>query len=325
MRRYDVEPRDAWLERVQRAGVVLGARRSCPWWNERCCVAVSASDADTLYSHAEDFYAKMTELTDHAIEVRYLDEFDFSFEERRIIARSWAMSDHTPTLFTRLDYRVDDQGSPRVVGVSSGLRSGLLETAVAQWDWLRESTPWATQFNTISERLTESWREYRLAGRVMHVGYDLRDQYGVNMAEYVWDSAISAGVLAIAVPLEELRVDGTTGDLIDPNGGRVDILITARDLTTYPRADLWTFTSQSDICLVEPHWKRLWDSGQWLPYCDERMSGHERSKSGNVITLDGRKDLWCSIWIVAGKVSGLGLSQREGARREFLPHMLLAD
>jgi len=265
----------------------------------------------------------MADLTDHAIEERHLDDFDFSLDEKRIIARSWEMSDHTPTLFTRLDYRVDDEGALRVVGVSSGLRAGLLETAVAQWDWLRESAPWTTQFNTISERLTESWREYRLTGRVVHVAYDTRDQYGVNVAEYVWDSAISAGVLAVAVPFGDLHIDDATGELKDPHAHRVDILLGASDLTIRSRADLWMLTHQNDICLVEPHWKRLWDSVQWLSYCDKHTHSFQGSTSGKTIAFEGIKELRCSIWIVAGKVSGLGLSRRDGAHQEFIPHMLV--
>lgn len=325
MRRYDVEPRDSWPERIHRSGVVLGGKPSCSVWNERCCIEVSASDADTLYSRAESFYAVMVELTDRAIEERHLDEFDFSLEEKRIMARSWEMGDYTPTLFTRLDYTVDEEGAPRVVGLSSGARSGLLEAAVAQWDWLRESAPWATQFNTISERLTESWREYRLTGRVVHVAYDARDQYSANMAEYVWDSAIAAGVVVIAVPLDELCVDGSADVLIDAAGRRIDVLIPTCAMIWSARTDLWTRASQSDICLVEPHWKRLWESPQWLPYCDERAPSYERSEGWQTIRSDGIKDLWCSIWIVAGKVSGLGLSRLEGGVREFLPHILLTD
>jgi glutathionylspermidine synthase len=329
VRRYTIEPRNAWLERIAHAGVVLGHQAPCCVWNERSCVEVSMCEAEALQAHTETLYHKMVCLTEQAIEERSLSEFTFTLEEQRFIARSWELSDYAPSLFTRFDYRFDEAGVPRFCGVESGLTCGLLETAVAQWDWLLETAPWTSQFNTISERLTESWREYQLIGRVVHFAYDDGDPRDTNIAEYLWDSALAAGVYAVATPMSALCIDDSLGLLCDAHGNRVDVLITANDRARVSGATLWEYAGRADICLVEPHWKRLWQSPQWMEYCEQAAFEDQQLDMRGTLMPGMLGDLICSVWIVAGEISGLGFSlvQNHVCRNtlEYIPHLMIPD
>lgn len=329
MRTYCVEPRAAWLERIIDSGVVLGNPNLSGLWNERYLVEVSAAEAETLHTYAEMLYHEMARCSDYAIESRHLCDFDLTMEDKRIISRSWETSDYSPTLFTRIDCVIDNDGRARFTGLESGFAAGLLEAATAQWSWLQESAPWSSQFNTISERLTESWREYQLIGRMIHIAYDARDRRETNIAEYVWESAVSAGVCAVATPLDALRIDDTTGSLVDENGYCVDVLIASRDRGQIGTCDLWKNTSAGGVCLVEPHWKRLWLMPQWLPYFERFVRVSEAANRVARVAWNAPNKLICSLWIVAGTVSGLGFSHivRNGHQhvREFIPHILLTE
>jgi glutathionylspermidine synthase len=285
-------------------------------------------DAEALQERAEYLYHEMICVTDRAIEERCLSEFDFTFDEVRAISRSWEVSDYIPTLFTRFDYRIDGDKQPIFVGMASGLSALLLETAVAQWDWLVESCPWSTQFNTISERLTEAWREYRFTGRVVHFAYDPCDPRDGHVAEYLSESALLSGVHALAVPVSALSVTHGRDGIVDGDGQPVDVLVTACGYSRVAGGSLWEAADKHDVCLVEPHWKRLWQHPRWLTYCYEslpllRGCGPLKPKRGNA-----SGEVICSVWVVAGKVSGLGFSRPLAGTacdgREFLPHLLMS-
>lgn len=326
MRLYTIEPRDEWPARAAHSGAAIDRRESTTLWNERCCVELSMRDADSLQAHAEILYDEMVRLTDHAIEGQHLSEFDIPLEEKRIIARSWEMGDYTPTLCTRLDYLMETDGVPRFLGIREGFSAGMIEAAVTQWNWAVESAPWATQFNTISERLTESWREYYLTGHTVHVAFNPDDLRDTRSAEYLWHSALSAGVNARALPLTALCLDTKTGTLVDGTGEHIEVLVTDHHNTRIAGSTLWQHTDRMDICLIEPHWKRLWHSPQWRDYC-KRAAG----TSSGIPTLDTNSEshsgLVCSVWIVAGKVSGVGFSRKapctEAHAWEFIPHLLV--
>lgn len=327
MKRYLIEPRDGWLERIRRAGVVLGSQEPHTLWNEQYCIEMSMHDADALQAHAEDLYRAMVKLTDHVIEEeQHLSEFDFTIEEQRVIARSWERSDYIPTLFTRLDYRCDVPGVWRFDRVVSGPSEGLLETAVAQWDWLLGTAPWASQFNTISERLLEAWREYHLISRVVHFVYDSHDARDTAIAEYLWDSALSTGVSAVASSREELRLSADRSRLLDGRGNSIDVLVTADEQQVVDGVTLWQITDQVNGSPIEPHWKRLWQHPDWLPYCTRAL--HEHDVVFQLISQISceRDPMVCSIWVVAGQVSGIGFStivpSADGDTREFVPHLL---
>jgi glutathionylspermidine synthase len=296
-------------------------------WNERLCVGISFEDAEALQNRAECLYHDMITLTNEAIEERHLNDFDFSLEEARTISRSWEMSDYAPTLFTRIDYLVSRGERPRFIGMASGLSALLLETAVAQWDWLVEMYPGATQFNTISERLMEAWREYHLTGRKVHVAYDPNDVRDLNIAEYLAESASLAGVNAVATPVGALSLASDQSGIVDVDGDSVDVLITEWESFRLSGESLWKASDRLNVCLVEPHWKRLWKHPHWLAYCRRRVSSARDFVEGTPSTLHSEGAVICSVWLVAGKVSGLGFSSsinvsRAGVR-EFIPHLLM--
>lgn len=326
MKLYTIEPRDEWPARAARSGAALDRRDSTTLWTERCCVELSMSDADTLQAHAETLYDEMVHLTDHAIEEQHLSEFDFTIEEKRILARSWEMGDYTPTLCTRLDYLVEPNASPRFLGIRKEFSAGMIETAVTQWDWAVESAPWATQFNTISERLTDAWREYHLAGHTMHFAFNPQDYRDTGIAEYVWHSALAAGINARALPLNGLQLDSKSDTLVDATGEPIEVLVTSHQDTVIAGSTVWHHTDRMNICLVEPHWKRLWHHPQWYRYCERglRSSSMETTLQS---TSEALGNLVCSVWIVAGKVSGVGFSRRahgtESDVWEFIPHLLV--
>jgi hypothetical protein len=82
------------------------------------------------------------------------------------------------------------------------------------------------------------------------------------------------------------------------------------------------------VCLVEPHWKRLWQHPRWLTYCHESLPLLRGCAPLKPNRGDASGEVVCSVWVVAGKVSGLGFSRTlvgtSSDGREFLPHLLMS-
>ncbi len=325
MRRCRIEPRDSWIDRINQSGVVMKHDGSGKVWNERCCIQITLAEAESICTQAELIYDEIAELTDYVIERCHLSDLKLTREEKGVIADSWEMSDYLPTLFTRVDGVIDATNTFQFRGIASGLTDGLLEAAVAQWDWLQESSGWASQSNTISERLIEAWREYRLTDRMIHVVYDAADRYSTNLAEYLWDSALSAGARAVPVAHSDLRVEPASKKIIDCQGREIDVLIRCGNFSPTSDGSLWTLTSHNDVCLVEPHWKRLWENPEWISLYAKQFRGDSVDGKLQALRRCEKSELVCSVWIVAGKASGLGFSRVGRGAEEFIPHMLLVD
>ena len=75
-------------------------------------------------------------------------------------AKSWAARE--PSVFGRFDFAYDGKGPPKLLEYNADTPTALLESSVAQWNWLEQAIlprrPEADQFNSLHEKLIERWR-----------------------------------------------------------------------------------------------------------------------------------------------------------------------
>ena len=76
-----------------------------------------------------------------------------------MVVRSWERAE--PSLYGRMDLRWDGTGPPKLLEYNADTPTALYEAAVIQWEWLSCAFPEADQFNSIHERLIETWKTLR--------------------------------------------------------------------------------------------------------------------------------------------------------------------
>ncbi len=89
------------------------------------------------------------------------------FEE--LVAASWR--EREPSLYGRFDLAFTGD-TPKLLEYNADTPTSLLEAAVVQWYWLKDTHPKDDQFNSLHERLIDRWREISPAGEFIHFACD---------------------------------------------------------------------------------------------------------------------------------------------------------
>ena len=113
------------------------------------------------------------------------------------IAASWKRGD--PSLYGRFDLSYDGSGPAKLLEYNADTPTSVFETAVFQWMWLEDAkaraiTPQdADQYNSLHERLIESWKEVA-KGQHLHLAGALDDPEDGGTVAYLEDTARQAGL-----------------------------------------------------------------------------------------------------------------------------------
>lgn len=325
MIRHSIEARPNFSERLAWFGIGYAAPANRVGWNETVCYEMRQDEADTIYQLTNELYLLMIDATDRFFEKDIYHDFGYSIEQTRTLLSSWENGDYLPTLFTCFDFEWCENSTPQLVGVAGQTPELLLESAVAQWDWARDRVPWALQFNTIEERLLALWKEYRYAGRTIHLGYAAGEITQFLTAEYLQRVAQYAGVETVILSYCEITHDPATDKYFDRSGRQIDLLINLGQPDKIAGKALSEVYRCSEVCLCEPFWKTLWSHPQWVSYLKENFPHpaiRQQFRPGSVID----KRVTYASWIVAGQACGVGIT--EHTQRDdhdvvqFIPHLL---
>lgn len=307
MQPHRVQPLAEWRERVAGYGYGGGHYPHSRPWDESFAYEFSAVQMDDLWSAATSVYERMVELTESEVCRNQLSGWNFLPQQVREMCRTWDKSDHFPTLFTRLDFVLNANGKPSLVGLEAEYPRLLVPSAVTQWEWVTQAAPWASQFNEIHERLCAACREYQFVGRTLHVGYRAGQQHEMISAEYVKSVACSVGVDARTATFESVIYDQVIDSFRDDQRERIDILVLMGPLDSLGGVARDAVYEHSTTCVVEPSWKQLWSDPAWLPFLLAKSSSDSWAQG-----VTGHTDIRCAVWIVAGEASGLVVYDRAG-------------
>jgi glutathionylspermidine synthase len=75
------------------------------------------------------------------------------------VLKSWDRDERT--IYGRFDLAYNGRGGPKLLEYNADTPTSLLEAAVIQWQWMKETHPNLDQFNSIHERLIEAWQAVR--------------------------------------------------------------------------------------------------------------------------------------------------------------------
>ena len=164
-----------------------------------------------------------------------------------------------------------DLKAPVILQVSKGARAyanrtylmKLVEAAVIQWLWKEDVFPSHDQFNSIHEKMVESWK-------YIHERYQCGRYYFASISDclednatlgYIISTAFEAGLVPYELDIRSIRHEN--GSLFAPDGMPIDCMF-----KLYP----WEFMFAEDLtgcmtemCWIEPLWKALMSDKAMLP------------------------------------------------------------
>ena len=183
------------------------------------------------------------------------------------IAASWKRGD--PSLYGRFDLSYDGNGPAKLLEYNADTPTSVFETAVFQWMWLedakaRQITPQdADQYNSLHERLIESWKEVA-KGQHLHLAGALDDPEDGGTVAYLEDTARQAGLETTRLPMEGI---GRTprGGFIDQNDRPIELIFKLYPWEWMFREQFGSYLAGSPTRWVEPPWKAILSNKGILP------------------------------------------------------------
>ncbi len=192
-----------------------------PYWDESACYVFGADEIDRIEKVTYALNDMCLKAVEHIFTHNLLDAFGIPLPYRPWLERSWDTDEHT--IYGRFDLAYATGGEPKLLEYNADTPTALLEAAVIQWFWLKDTHPNADQFNSIHERLIEAWQTLkpRLTGPVYFSSLrgHVEDYMTVN---YVRDTAMQAGIETEFLAIEDIAWHPARRQFVAPGGKAIN-------------------------------------------------------------------------------------------------------
>jgi glutathionylspermidine synthase len=195
MRRCQITPRANWKATVEGQGLVYNTNADgSPYWDESAFYEFSEREILTIEKATNDLFAMCLEAGQAVIDRDLFDRFKIPRRLVPMIRRAW--DEEPPSIYGRFDLAYDGSRPPKLLEFNADTPTALIEAAVIQWYWMKDTDSGADQLNSIHERLIDKWRELKpyLKGQTLHLTC-ARDSVEDEMTcAYMADCADQAGI-----------------------------------------------------------------------------------------------------------------------------------
>jgi glutathionylspermidine synthase len=264
MRRQRISPRANWQAVVESQGFHFHTPDGLPYWDESACYVFSPDEIDRIEEATYALNEMCLEAIEHILTENLFDAFGIPPAYRGWVQQSWETDEHT--VYGRFDLAYTPEGGPRLLEYNADTPTALLEAAVIQWFWLKDTHPGADQFNSIHERLIEVWKvlQPRLAGRVYFssLGGNVEDYMTVN---YLRDTCVQAELEGEYLAVEDIAWHSAHRQFVDAKGEPIQTVFKLYPWEWMLREEFGRYLPVSRTRWLEPPWKMLLSNKAILP------------------------------------------------------------
>jgi glutathionylspermidine synthase len=214
VQRQSARPRPDWQRRVESQGLHFHTPEDEPYWNEEAYYSFTGAEVDRIERATYALDDLCLKAVEHVIQENLFAHFRIPPPFIDFVKHSWENDEHT--IYGRFDLAFDPAGEPRLLEYNADTPTALLEAAVIQWFWLKDTHPDADQFNNIHERLLEIWSSLR--GQVAEPVYftslagHVEDYLTVT---YLRDTALQAGLQTAYLAVDEIGWNSSLRRFVD--------------------------------------------------------------------------------------------------------------
>ena len=274
--------RPGWEAEIEAQGLVYN-RTTTPggevrsYWREGPFYDFSMAEVQRLEGWVAQLFEMCVAAGDHVVEHDLFERMAIPPIARPEIRRTWETE--PPSVYGRFDLRYDGQGPPKLLEFNADTPTGLVESAVTQWNWHLFTGQGADQWNALHDRLVAAWQrnllrwERRTGVRPrVHLAWTSEERSGEDRMTiaYLMDTVVQAGYEAIELVVEDIALDPDDGRFYDQQGRHLDVVF-----KLYP----WEWLLEDEFgpavladaarpggtTWVEPAYKMLWSTKALLP------------------------------------------------------------
>ena len=220
MWRENCDPRPDWRQRVESQGFVFHSPDGEPYWDEGACYRFSVGEVDELEAATLELDRMCLEAVESVLAEGRLGMFGIPEAFHSWIRESWETQELT--LYGRLDLCWRPGQPPRLLEYNADTPTSLLEAAVIQWYWLKDTRPEGDQFNSIHEKLISAWKRLGAEFRGgVHFASAAGSDEDFMTATYLRDTAAQGGLPTVHLPMDSIGWNDRLGKFLDPKGREI--------------------------------------------------------------------------------------------------------
>ena len=274
--------RPGWEAEVEAQGLVYnrthlpgGEVRS--YWREGPFYDFSMAEIQRLEGAVAQLFEMCVAAGDHIVGNELFDRMRIPPMARPAIRRTWEAE--PPSVYGRFDLRYDGEGPPKLLEFNADTPTGLVESAVTQWNWHLFTGQGSDQWNALHDKLVAAWQrnllkwERRTGVRPrVHLAWTSEETSGEDRmtVAYLMDTVVQAGYEAIELIVEDIVLDDGDARFYDPQGRHLDVVF-----KLYP----WEWLIEDEFgpavladamrpggtTWIEPAYKMMWSTKALLP------------------------------------------------------------
>lgn len=256
MRRQRVAPRPDWQATVESHGFHFHTPDGQRYWDESACYVFSAAEIDEIEAATYALNDLCLKAVDHVLDQDLFDVFGIPPAYRDWVRRSWQTDENT--VYGRFDLAYTPGQAPKLLEYNADTPTALLEAAVVQWFWLKDTHAGADQFNSIHARLIEAWKAFqpRLTQPVYFSSLrgNVEDCMTVN---YLRDTAVQALLRTEYLAVEDVAWDSAQRQFVGAEGEPIPTIFKLYPWEWMLREEFGRYLPVATTRWLEPPWKML--------------------------------------------------------------------
>ncbi|GHF15413.1 glutathionylspermidine synthase family protein [Streptomyces griseoluteus] len=292
MERRTITPRPDWQRTVEEQGIVYPLTRHPdgslrPYWDESAHYVFSLPEVEALEETVEELHTMCLAAAGHLVEHGRLA--DLGITDPRVAAavtESWHRRAELPSVYGRFDLHYDGTGPAKMLEYNADTPTSLVEAASAQWFWMEERFPGADQWNSLHERLVDTWRKQAklLPPGPLHFAHSSADELGEDLmtVAYLKETAEQAGLDTDWLSMEEIGWDTLSGRFVDNRLKFIRAIfklypwewLTTDEFAGHVLDTLDNGGGTGSTLWIEPAWKMLLSNKALLAILWELYPGH---------------------------------------------------
>src|ERR1700759_19412 len=209
MQRIACPERDDWRATADACGFDFHTIDGERYWDERGYYAFTLQEIEEkIEAPTSEIDAMCLELAGRAVDdAQILTRLKIPQAFWALISASWHRDE--PSLYGRLDLFFDGHRPAKLLEYNADTPTSIFEAAVFQWTWLEQNIErhqlpsTADQFNSLHERLIETWKKLGASGR-LHLAGVLDHPEDATTLAYLEDTARQAGLHTTLLAMESI-------------------------------------------------------------------------------------------------------------------------
>jgi glutathionylspermidine synthase len=276
MERHLTAERGDWLHQCKAIGFTFHHwNDEKPYWGEGIYYTFTEDEVDEIAAATSELHALCLEAVEHILAKERLIELGIPAQFYPMIYRSWAADEEG--IYGRFDLRYggQGQGAPKMFEYNADNPVTLIESAVAQWEWMEQVFPKLDQFNRVHEALIENWaRLLPKLGPRLYFGHMRDSDEDRDTVIYLADTAQQGGFEVELIDMEDIGLDHGRWQFVDSQGREIHSIFKLYPWEWMLNETFSPFLVHSRTRWIEPPWKLVLSGKGILPILWELFPNH---------------------------------------------------